>query len=258
MILIAFCLIFTSLSLGMMGPLVLWNKLENIGDALSHSIMLSLVVHFIIPIGHFASSIIVTILFALMVDFIKRDKNTDNSARIISISCLFVSSSILAADFSAGKIRLKEFMLGDIFSVTMTDLYISAIILLSVIVFLYYYLDEIILSAISEESAAIKGIKVGKLQLITKLLLFLSITISANIAGVLLITALITMPASIARYVSYSPRQMVFFSSGISVIFSSISLIISLLYDVAYAPCLAFMMAFSYLSINLLTRLRYN
>ncbi|MDX1916978.1 MAG: metal ABC transporter permease [Rickettsiaceae bacterium] len=250
MLLIALCLIFISLSLGIIGPCVLWNKMENVGDALSHSMMLALVINFLLPLDLFASSLVVAFLFAIFVELISNDIRSANSTKIISVSCLFISLAILASDFFAGKIRIKEFMLGDILAVTTNDLYISIGILISIVIFIYIFLDHIVLTAIAEECALNAGVSTRQVKFLSKLFLFLSITISAHIAGILLISALITIPASIARFFSYSPRQMVILSGIISLIFSLISLCISFNWDIAYAPMLALSLASTYLILG--------
>ncbi len=250
MIEISICLILISLGLGLLGPYVIWNRLSSIGDALSHSIMLSLVITYFFGCSQSLSSIVIACIFVSMMEFMNIEKRLDDSSKIISLSCLFISVTILASDISGGKIQLKEFMLGDVMSINIQDLYIIACILIAIIGFLLIFLDQIVLSSISEDLARIKGINVRRVNFFAKLLLCITIAVTANIVGILLITSLLVLPPSIARYISHSPRQMLLISSIISSIGCCISLFISSYYDFAYAPCLAFILSCAYFTIN--------
>lgn len=249
---IIICLITTSISLGALGPLVLWSRISNIGDGLSHTIVFSLVLNYFLGISIPLSALIISIFFVLILEFTSRDKTVDSSSKIVILSCLSISMTLLISDISGGAIKLQELLVGDAFSITVTDLLISILLMVLIITFICYNYNNIIISTISRDIAEVKGINIKILSLIIKLIVAITVSLTIGIVGVLLMSSLLIIPASIARLISRSPFQMILFSSTIAALSGLISTWISLTYDLAYGPTLACLLSLSYLMTNLL------
>ena len=88
---------------------------------------------------------------------------------------------------------------------TMTDLALQVLRLREFIA----VMDRIL---IATDLAEVEGIPVTRTRLLLLLLLALTIAVAIKIVGVLLITALLIIPAATARFWSTTPEQMVFFA----------------------------------------------
>lgn len=252
MITIILCLITTSISLGSLGPLVLWSRISNIGDGLAHTIVFSLVLNYFLGISITLSALIVSIFFVLILEFTSRDKKVDSSSKIVILSCLSISMTLLISDISGGSIKLQELLVGDAFAITGTDLLISVFLMVLIIIFIWYNYNNIIIATISSSIAEVKGINIKVLSLSIKLIVAITVSLSIGIVGVLLMSSLLIIPASIARLISRSPSQMIFMSSAVASISGIFSTWISLTYDLAYGPTLACLLSLSYLITSLL------
>ncbi|MDX1924389.1 MAG: metal ABC transporter permease [Rickettsiaceae bacterium] len=246
MVYITISLLFTAATLGLLGPIILWHRLTQMGDALSHSIMFSLVIRYFFDLGQTSSTILVALIFAFLLEFGARDQRLDGGAKVVSLSCLLISSTIIISDLADGKIRIKEFLLGDAMALSYDQMKMSIVIFFLVAAFFVIYYKKIILSVTSRDFAKVMGVNVLRINLAVKIMLCLTIALAANVIGILLVSSLLVIPASMARLISKSPVQMTIISCLISSLAGVLSIFISLNYDVSYGPCLALMLSSSY------------
>ena len=101
------------------------------------------------------------------------------------------------------------YLFGDILAVSNTEItwiYAGAILILSTFVYLWRSLLSI---SVHEELAKTDGIPVSAIRFIFMLLLAMTIAGAIKMVGILLITAMLIIPAASARLFSKSPVQMV-------------------------------------------------
>jgi len=89
---------------------------------------------------------------------------------------------------------------------------------------------------VHEDIARVEGIPVERIQLIFMLMIAVVIALSMNVVGVLLVTALMIIPAATARRVSRTPEQMAIMASLIAVISVLLGLAGSLQWDTPTGP----------------------
>ena len=92
------------------------------------------------------------------------------------------------------------------------------------------------MTCINRELATVEGIAVKWMNLLLMLLLALTIAISMKIVGVLLVTALLIIPAAASRNVTRSPAQMAIFASMIGCTAVLSGLFSSILWDTPAGP----------------------
>jgi zinc transport system permease protein len=91
-------------------------------------------------------------------------------------------------------------------------------------------------STVSEELAEIDGYPVRRLKAMLVLLLALVVAISMKIVGVLLISALLIIPAAAARPLAKSPEQMAIFASVIGMLSVCAGMGASFIWDTPTGP----------------------
>ena len=74
------------------------------------------------------------------------------------------------------------------------------------------------MATIHEELARVEGVPVERLRLVLMLMFSLVIAIAMKMVGVLLITALLIIPAATARRLASSPEKMVLMAIGFGMI----------------------------------------
>lgn len=221
-----------------LGVFVLWNRLSYLGDALSHASILGVMLGAIFGVEQIAAIMLFSVFFALIVNISFRSENL-NKDNLIAISSYFcVAIAILLQDFSFKDFSISNYIFGDIMTVSKSDLLVVLSLLIICTIYMIFSYRKILLIALDEDLAKIKGIRVEWWKISLLLLLSCVIAISTKIVGVFLMTALLILPASIARKIAKSPIAMIWLSLVISLIFVIISYFLMIEYNLPLCPTL--------------------
>lgn len=198
---------------GILGSFVLWKNMAYFGDALSHSALLGITIGILFNINLYLAVSLLAIIFALAFNHNKIRYSNDTTLGIISYSAL--SLAIILASYNRLKMDLMGYLFGDILVINIEDIYLLGMCLLVVLLWLYYNWSKLILFSISEELLQAEGVSVQLVKLGLTMILALFIAISFKIVGVLLITAMLIIPAAGALSISRTPLQMIIYAVAI-------------------------------------------
>ena len=230
-----------ALVVGPLGSVVVWRRMAYFGDTLAHAALLGVPLAIaaeqlpIIGVGVIGVSIAV-LLFWLEK---QRDLSTDTLLGILSHSALALGLIVLSVIQAQGfNINLMSYLFGDLLAVNQSDLilmYGSVFIILGVF---SQILSPLISISVNEELARVDGIAVEKIRFIFMILLAMVIAVALKVVGILLITALLIIPAATARIFSKSPRQMVLLSVLMAIAAVVLGLYSSLSWDFPTGPAI--------------------
>ncbi len=224
-------LILISISCSLLGVFTLWKKLVYFGDALSHSILLGLVCGSVFGVGQIISLTIFAIIFSFLVSFNLKNRYFSKDT-IIAISAYFsISLAIILNEIFLKDFNFMTYIFGDILTVGSQEIQIFAVIAVVTILFVIFTFKRILLININQDLAKIEGLKCELWNLIFLILLALTIALSVRIVGVFLMTALLILPAAIARIFSASAKVMIFLSLMIAMLAAPISFEVANKYD---------------------------
>lgn len=224
---------------GPLGCIVVWRRMAYFGDTLAHSSLLGIALAFYFNISPMIGVIMLGAMIALILVWFQRhhDIATDTMLGILAHSSLALGVVIVAVMQSNGlRIDLLAFLFGDLLTVDMNSIlliYAGVILLVPLIIKLWYPVTAI---ATHEELAKVEGVDVVKTHLIIMLVISIVVALAIKITGVLLITAMLIIPAAIARRFSSSPEQMAIFSIVIGMLSVILGLITSLNWDTPAGP----------------------
>ncbi|AFC73330.1 metal ABC transporter permease [Rickettsia montanensis] len=244
MTLIILALILISCIFAPLGCIALWKRYIYFGDGFAHSSFLVASISIIAHVPLIYSGIIVAILFSFFVFIFKN--NSEKNAVINLISSFMLAVALVINYFTSLQNNIVNLLFGDILSVSFNDLMILAIVLITIIGFIVYFYNQILLIIINRDIAVIKGLKVNTIELIFLLLLSLSVFSAIKIVGVLMVTAILLIPAMIARFVAYSPSQMIIISILISLFINFCAAFSSLYFDLPLTPLFIILGTFLY------------
>jgi zinc transport system permease protein len=134
------------------------------------------------------------------------------------------------------RVDLIGYLFGDILAVGRADLawiWGGAVAGLALLAFLWRPLLSVTVHA---DLAAVEGVNVGAMRLAFVLLLAVLVAVAMKIVGVLLVTALLVMPAAAARRFARSPESMAAIASGIGAFASVAGLLASVEFDTPSGP----------------------
>ncbi len=229
-------LILITIANSLFGVFVLWKKLAYFGDGLSHSMLLGLIIGVIFNVNQLLITIFFGLFFALLVALLAKIKYFSKDL-IIAISSYFcMALALILSDIRGKNLNFNSYIFGDILTSNGQDLIALSLITLIAVIYVILAFKKILLININEDLAKIAGIRVDFWNFSFLILLSLIIALSTKIVGVFLMTALLVLPAAIARNLSFRPLTMMMISPIIGILFAIISLITSFHYDLSVAP----------------------
>lgn len=137
----------------------------------------------------------------------------------VGISVIFIS---LANGFNTD---LFNYLFGSVSAVSRGDFLMILGITIFIIVMIILFYKELLTLSFDEEHAVVSGIHAARIHFLFIVLTALVIAVSIRIVGVLLVSALMTLPVAAAMRLASSFKQLIF----ISIIFAEISVVIGLI-----------------------------
>ncbi len=210
---------------------MLWKKLFYFGDAMSHAILLGLVMGAFFNINQAFSLAIFAISFAFITQSLSQTRYFSRGLIVMILSYFCVAVAIIFNDLTLKDFNFNSYIFGDILSVGRFEVKCLAAIALVVIFYVIFAFKKILLINLNQDLAKISGIKIEFWNLSFLILLALTIAFSLQIIGIFLMTALLILPAALARIFSSSALQMIVISVAISMIISASAFLFASNYD---------------------------
>jgi zinc transport system permease protein len=202
---------------GPVGCFIVWRRMAYFGETLAHSglfgVGLGLLLGFSLTLGAVATAVAVALLLVLMKN--QRVLATDTLLGILSHSSLALGIvTVGLVTGSAGD--HMDLLFGDILTVSWKDVTIVWLGGAAVLLILGFLWRDLIAMSVHEELAQAEGINVRRVELGFVLLIALMTAISMKIVGLLLITALLVIPAAAARRLCNNPEAMAVAAAAIA------------------------------------------
>lgn len=203
---------------GPLGCFIVWRRLAYFGDTLAHAALLGVALAFLFEINITLAVFVVSafVSVALLLLQKRAPLSSDSLLGLLAHSALALSLVVLAF-MTWVRIDLMGFLFGDILAVSKTDIAIiwaGGFVVLAILVLIW---RSFFAATVNRELAEAEGMKPDRANFIFMLLMAGVIAISMKIVGVLLITAMLIIPAAAARRLASGPEQMALLASAIGV-----------------------------------------
>lgn len=210
-----------SMVTGPLGSVVIWRRMAFFGDTVAHAALSGIALSMFFSIDTLYGVLGIPFLVALFVMLTqnKRWLGADTWLAIAAHGMLAIG--IVAISLVGGNIDLHSYLFGDILAITTEDLRLMCILFVVILISLRIIWKPLLIMTINEDMAKIEGIKTGLINAIFMLLISGVVAASIKMVGVLLLTALMVMPAAGARNFANSPEQM----AAIAILLSALSVI---------------------------------
>jgi zinc transport system permease protein len=224
---------------GPMGSFVVWRRLAYFGDTLSHSALLGVALGLLLGINLNLAVVVLCLGLALLLVMFERQRLLESNTLlgILSNSALSLGLVVLAF-METVRIDLMGYLFGDILAVTNADLawiYGGGALTLAALAAIWRPLLAV---TVHEELAQVEGVNVGATRLAFVLLMALVISVAMKIVGILLITAMLILPAAAARRFARNPEAMALLAAGLGMAAVMGGLGASLAWDLPAGPAI--------------------
>ncbi|SER81410.1 metal ABC transporter permease [Salisediminibacterium halotolerans] len=217
--------LFTGLMIGILAPAIgvflVVRRLSLMADALSHitltgiafSLLLGRTIPFFAALNPVYMGMLFSVVGSLAVDRLGHVYRYYKELAIpiilssgIGIGVVFIS---LADGFNND---LFNYLFGSVIAVSQADFYLVLALLFAVSLFIILFYKELLFLSFDEEQAIVSGLPRSFLHLSFMIVTAVVIGVSMQIVGILLVSALMTLPVAAAMRLADSFKQMLLYS----------------------------------------------
>jgi manganese/iron transport system permease protein len=201
---------------GAIGAYVIVRRLAFIGDAISHAVFPGVVVAYLAGISIFWGALAAGLITATGIAWVTRTGRIREDAAIgIFFAAAFALGVVLISTRRTFQGDLTGFLIGNLQAVALTDIAVSASVGLAILAVLAAIHKELLLVSFDRTLAAALGYPVFAIDLVLLVLLTVTIVVSIQAVGIILVLAMLVTPAATARLLVDRFVPMVVLGSGL-------------------------------------------
>jgi zinc transport system permease protein len=219
-----------------LGCFVVWRRMAYFGEATAHSAILGVALALALGLPVLPGIVVAALAMAMAVGALGgRGYGMDTALGVLAHSALALG--LVAISLLGGvRVDLMAFLFGDILSVSIADLAIiwgGATLVTGLMVWRW---GALLLATLNPDLARASGIDPRREERVMTLALALMVALAIKVVGVLLIAALLVIPAAAARPLVRSPEAMALLAAAIGTSAALVGLQVSLLADTPTGP----------------------
>ena len=237
---------------GIMSTMVVTGRMSFFSDALGHSAFTGIAIGAICGISApLWAAVTFSVIFALLFSFVRSRSNQAADTLIGVFSSAAVALGIFVATLGGDSFtKYNQYLIGDILSVTSTEIGLLALVLVGVALFWGLTSNRLTLTAIHPQLASSRGIPVGLAQTVFTVAIAVTVTLTISSVGLLILNSLLVLPGASARNVAKNWKQYHLYSvifalfsgiAGLTVSYylgnstgAAISLVLALIFAISF------------------------
>ena len=240
---------------GILGTMIVNNKMAFFSDALGHSALAGIGIGMVLGVSDTdISMIIFAVLFALLLNYIG-SKNMVNTDTVISVFSSFsIALGLVILSKGGNFSKYSGLLLGDILSITKGEIKTLFFVFAGVIIFWCICFNPLLAVSMNSTLAKTKGIPVILIKNLFAIVIAIIVMLSIKWVGILLINALLILPAAASRNIAENVREYHLFSVIFSMFSGILGLVISYYKNVASGPAIVIIAAIIFFATYLYGR----
>lgn len=232
---------------GLLGTLVVNNRMAFFADTLGHSALTGIAIGAVLGISDARiSMVILGIIFSVMLVLIKSRGKASTDTTISTLSSVATALGIVLLARGGSFAKYSTFLIGDFLSISTADLAVAVLVFVLVIVFWVFFFNKTYTISLNPTLAHSLGIKTRLIEILFTALVATVVMISISWIGILIITSLLVLPAACARNMCRSIRAYSIASAALSLVCGIIGLIASYYLDTATGATIVLALAICY------------
>lgn len=199
---------------GPFGCFIVWRRMAYFGDTMAHSALLGVALSMLFSLDVTLGVFLVAALVSLALLALQRRHTLSTDALLGLLAHATLAIGIVIVAFMTWvRVDLMGYLFGDILAVSRQDIvviYLGGAIVLAALIALW---RPMLAGTVSAELAEAEGLRPERTRIVFMILMASVIAIAMKIVGVLLITALLIIPAATARRFASTPESMAVYAA---------------------------------------------
>ncbi|MBN2459962.1 MAG: metal ABC transporter permease [Candidatus Cloacimonetes bacterium] len=222
-----------SISCGIIGSYVIVKRISTISGGIAHAAFGGLGLGYFLGVNPVWGIIPFGLASALSIGYLSRKSRMSEDTLIGIVWACGMALGVLFIGLTPGYIPdLFSYLFGNILTVPAGDLLLMILLDIIIITFTLLFFKEFLALCYDEEYARVTGVPVMTLYLLLLCMVALTVVMLIRIVGIILVIALLTIPASIARNFTSKLKYLMILSIVICFLLSLFGIWLSYLLDI--------------------------
>jgi ABC-type Mn2+/Zn2+ transport system permease subunit len=198
---------------GLLGVFVVLRGMSYIGHGLSHAVFGGAAASAVMQLNYFVGAGIWGVASGVIIGRIARRRLIGADAAIgVVTTASFALGLALLNRFGQAKKSIEAVLFGSVLGVRTADIVAVALVTVLTVVVVVVLYRRLLFATFDPDVAQVSGVKVAWIEALLMVLLSLTILVTMRVIGTLLISALLVIPASVARMTTNSFARMLWIS----------------------------------------------
>jgi zinc transport system permease protein len=225
--------ILASIACGIIGVYVVVKKIVFISGGIAHASFGGIGLGYYLGINPMLGVLPFSLASALIIGIVSKKSKIPEDSAIGIIWSLGMAIGIIFVYLTPGYAPdLMSYLFGSILTVPRSDLYLMLALDMVIVGSAYLLYKEFLALCFDEEFTTVQGIPTEKLYLFLLCIIALTIVVLIRVAGIILVIALLTIPASLSRKLTHNLRSMMLISIFLGSVISITGIGLSYVLDV--------------------------
>jgi len=226
--------ILVNIACGIVGTFVVTKRIVFISGGISHAAFGGIGLGYFLGLDPIITAIPFSILTAFGIGFIAKKTKVGEDAAIGILWAIGMSLGIIFINLTPGYAPdLFSYLFGNILTIPFSDLIIMVVLDIIIVVITILFYKEFKAISFDEEFSKVAGVPVDILYFLLLGMVALSVVILIKVVGIILVIALLTIPASMCRQFTNNIKTLIFLSMSVGIILTIGGLWISYILDLA-------------------------
>lgn len=220
--------LLASLGCGVMGSYVVVKRIGYMAGGISHSVLGGMGAALFFGFSPTLGALLAAIGTALTIGWIKLRWRAQEDTLIGALWAIGMSVGVLFISRTPGySTDLMSYLFGNILLVSVAQLWEMALLDVLVITLVLAFYRQFLAVSFDEEFARLRGVPVTVFYLLFLCLVAVTVVMLVQVVGLVLVIALLTLPAAIAGHYMQTMGRMMLLASALGAVFTSAGIAVS-------------------------------
>jgi len=226
--------LLAAVACGIVGVYVVVKKVVFISGGIAHASFGGIGLGYLLGINPVLGAMFFTVASALGIGLVTRRTRLPEDTAIGILWAMGMALGIIFIGLAPGYAPdLFSYLFGNILTVPAFDLMIMLILDAIIIILVFLFYKEFLFLSFDEEFSTVTGVPTERLYLLLLCLVALTVVVLIRVVGIILVIALLTIPAALARQFTYDLKKMMLLAILAGGVFTFCGLWLSYLLDLA-------------------------
>lgn len=190
----------------LLGLFLVLRRQSLMADTLSHISLAGVALGMFVNINPTVTTLIVVVIAAVVIEYIRSLYKTysEVSIAVLMSAGLSIALILMSLDEGGGTSSIQQYLFGSIVTISQEQVYLLAVLFVIIVLLFFLFRKPMYVLTFDEETAFTAGLPTRFMSLLFNVITGVTIAVIMPIAGALLVSAIMILPAAIAMRLSKS------------------------------------------------------